>query len=758
MARSSLILLAVLACCGVEVDASRAQTPPQTPGLAVDAETCGGVLVTEETPVRVGIRQGGGDWVRDFGVTVLRMRSYVREEDFEYTCDVLDAILPTMVELVGDPIALDTLTVELNDLVLQHYSCGSNSVTMHSMDPDDDTGVDSGWDNLFIHELTHAFQGDLLCEGDVPKWLTEGMAEAARFFVGEAASEASGRVVRRRRFDRRMAVYDMYNGAGEQVLGGRGGIAYRFNFDILYQNAAGSVIVPALAQLGAGQETPHPLSRLTAELRAEKVLGSPYHIFEAIDRAWSAPVDGVMPPSRWVRSRAVTCPSVRDGEFVTLLPYYLYNGVNPPWMRIIRFTRTGAGFDYYVSTGEMRFVGVSETVGQSVVEDVAPTVPDLDEGAYLVELAVNDESGGTIETRSWMMVVDPTFVDDELWNGVAVVFVDGEGRPLDIPPGSLSFNGRVVARVPGGVIALPYEGNLGSLTFERDGQVIGTVTATGPLPRMVVLTVEDAAPPSVVSWKPYHPVRGGTVSLAFRRDRSSLPPGTGASVEAILYDMSGAVRTTVTMTPSSDWAEVFTAEMTVPNDLDDGVLAFTDGTSTHQGCRYWPCRWFWGYEFATRAAGPAEVDRVRFDGTHLHPEVTAEHRGDEVLWNVKELVGSGSYFQVVDTDRAGVVLFTEFLVLGPTAVRLSPRRPFPNPGTDVVRWPFEVGAPTSATFEVYDVVGRRVFSSGPTPLFTGLEEFRWNSTAAGRRAPTGVYFLRVNGAGETFTRKVIIVR
>jgi hypothetical protein len=302
---------------------------------------------------------------------------------------------------------------------------------------------------------------------------------------------------------------------------------------------------------------------------------------------------------------------------------------------------------------------------------------------------------------------------------------------------------------------------------------------------MVVLTVEDAAPPSVVSWKPYHPVRGGTVSLAFRRDRSSLPPGTGASVEAILYDMSGAVRTTVTMTPSSDWAEVFTAEMTVPNDLDDGVLAFTDGTSTHQGCRYWPCRWFWGYEFATRAAGPAEVDRVRFDGTHLvvtfdgavdtaplllrssvvppgswieHPEVTAEHRGDEVLWNVKELVGSGSYFQVVDTDRAGVVLFTEFLVLGPTAVRLSPRRPFPNPGTDVVRWPFEVGAPTSATFEVYDVVGRRVFSSGPTPLFTGLEEFRWNSTAAGRRAPTGVYFLRVNGAGETFTRKVIIVR
>jgi hypothetical protein len=787
MARLQLLLLTILACSGAGFAApqAHAQPPAAAPGSTFDSGDCGGVIVSVSLPDGARSRYAPGDWIEDFGVIVLRMRSYIHEEDFAYTCDVLDAILPTMVDLVGDPIALDTLTVELDNGVIQHYSCGDNSVTMHSIDPDNVTGIDTGWDNLFIHELTHAFQGDLLCEGDVPSWLTEGMAEAARYFVGEVASEASGRVVRHRRFDRRMAVYDMYNSAGEQVLGGRGGIAWRFNFDNLYQNAAGSVIVPALAQLGVGLDAPHPLARLTAEIRAEKLRGPPYHIFEAVDRAWSAPVDGLAPPSRWLRSRAVACPSVRDGEFVTLLPYYRYNNVNPPWVRIIQFARTGSSFDYYVPSGVIRFVGVFDAIAQRVLENTAPTVPDLDEGAYLIDLAVADQSGGTLEARSWMMVVNPSFVEDGLWHGVAVVFVDREGRPVNVPRDRLTFNGSLVTRVPGGVIVSPHDGSIGSLTFKIDGRAVGTVTATGALPRLVVIPVDEGAPSSVVTWNPYHPEPGGVVSLTIRRDHSSLTPGPGGAVEAVLYDMSGSVRATVSMAPSTEWTESFTAELAVPDDLSHGVLAFNDGTAAHQGCRFWPCQWFWGYEFETRAAGPSDIRSVRFDGTHLivtfdgavdstplllrsatgpegpwtdHPDTTPDQRGADLLWNVRGLIGPGSYFRVIDTGRGDAVLFTEYLVPGPTTVRLSAHQPFPNPGSDVVRWPFSVEAPTSATFEVYDVRGRRVFSSGPTPLFTGLEEFRWNSTSAGNRAPTGVYFLRVNGAGESFTRKIVIVR
>ncbi|MCK5407836.1 MAG: T9SS type A sorting domain-containing protein, partial [Candidatus Krumholzibacteria bacterium] len=33
-----------------------------------------------------------------------------------------------------------------------------------------------------------------------------------------------------------------------------------------------------------------------------------------------------------------------------------------------------------------------------------------------------------------------------------------------------------------------------------------------------------------------------------------------------------------------------------------------------------------------------------------------------------------------------------------------------------------------------------------------------DSSAVDRRSPAGVYFLRVKGAGETFSRKIVIVR
>jgi hypothetical protein len=784
------IAIAVVATTTVATPGETAKTvrsdPTGIPGTSsVRSDNCGGVTRSADVDGASSARRSPGDWIEDLGVLVLRMGPPDTEEDFDYVGDLMETILPVMVEVLGSPVTLDTLIVTFSN-ELQHYKCYANTIVMDPISPDPDTGTDTGWDNLFIHELTHAFQDDLLCDSSAPSWLTEGMAEAARYFVPEMVSETSVRNVRRRPFDKRMAVYDMYDNAGEQVLGGCCTIAWRIDFDMLYQSAAGTLIVPAMAQIAAGLSSPHPLAKLTAELRAE-VAKSPALMYEAIDRAWSAPVDGVAPPSRWMRKRSVTCPSVRNGEFIALIPAYSFNNINPPKLGILRFTRTGGQYEYVTPTAGLRYTGVDASTFVPANNYFWPRVPDLKEGAYRVDIETTSQTGEAMQARTWIIVAGAPYVRDTLWEGVAVVFVDGDGRPVDIPHNSLTVNGRITARVPGAVMALPYEGNLGSLTFKWNGRVIGTVTATGEMPRMVVMSVDGQAPPAVVSWTPYHPTLGDTVTVVLRRDRSSLDPTSASpqAVDVILYDVDGNVAGGAEMAAAPEDENILLADLIVSPDLSYGVLAFGVGTSIHQGaCRGSPsCRPLWGYEFETKRAPHLDQIRVLFDGTFLFVEFervvdpadvslsTSSSPGgpwtvqsdtpvtpveNTVRWDVRGLVGTGTYVRVAETS--GRVLFTEYVMSAPKVVRLVPQHPFPNPGVGVVRWPFQVAAPTSATFEVFDVLGRRVFSQASTPLFTGIEVFQWDSSAVDRRSPAGVYFLRVKGAGETFSRKIVIVR
>jgi hypothetical protein len=680
--------------------------------------------------------------------------------------------------------------VIFDNVEIQHYRCGSNTISMDSIHPNAETGTDRGWDNLFIHELTHAFQDDLICRGFFPSWLTEGFGETSRYFVSEMVTRQTGRNVCHRTFDKRMAAYDLSDYAGEQVLGGTSTIAWRVEFDLLYRNAAGALTVPAMAQLAAGLDSPHPLNRLAAALREEINGPPPVHLFDAFDKAWSAPVDGVSPPSRWMRSRAYTCPSIRDGEFLALIPAYWYNNVSPKKLRILQFTRTSMfEFDHHMPSGHMRFTGVDGVAHTMPVDYDWPLVPDLDEGAYLVEVESSGQDGTPMSARTWILNVDRPFVGELLWEGVAVVFVDEDGRPVDIPKEELSVNGRIMARVPGGVIALPHSGNLGTLTFIHNHVIEGAITATRELPRFVVVTVAKKPPPPVVTWTPYHPQKGGTVTVTFRRDRSSLAPDGPASVQAILYNTSRVIQDEIEMTASSQEADLYTAELAVPANLEYGLLAFDDGVSEHSGGRFWAAGWFRGYEFETRAAGSPGVYAAAFDGTSLivafendvdpadfllrtapdpadpwtdrpdTPVYQFDQYKDQLSWFVRELIGGGAYVQVVYTAGAEEeVLLTHHLSPTPTAIRLAADPPFPNPSADAVRWPIHVMSPVDAMFEVYDVAGRLVFSQGPVSLYPGVEVFSWNGSYRGRPAAAGVYFLRVRSRGYEFTNKFVIVR
>jgi len=761
---------------------------PSVPEAQCDESrhNCGGVFHCVDNGVSDRYPHSDDYWTEDFGVFVLRMSTSLPREDFDYVRDLLDAVVPSMVEVLGPPVTLDTLLVELSpDIYLQNYNSALNRIQMDPIRPSGDTGTEPSWDNLFIHELTHAFQDDILSQWDFPSWLIEGMAEAARFFVSEAATEASGRDVRYRTFDNRMAVYDLYNNAGEQVLGGSGKLAYRVDLDVLYQNAAGAVIIPALAQIAAGLESPHPLARLTEELRAELDASPPHQIYEAIDRAWSAPVDGVPGPSRWMRTRSVVCPSVRDGEFAALVPYYRNNNLNPARLRILHFARSNYEYEYCRTPSALHFFGVNGWVTTTHYDQILPPVPELPEGAYMAELETSGQDGQTLTARTYLLVVDPVFVGELLWDGVAVVFVDENGMPVDIPPGALSVNGRITARVPGGVIALPYAGTLGDLTFMRDGHPIGTVTATGSLPRLVVLPVEEPPRP-VVEWRPYHPVRGDTVEVNLVIERSSLDPLGDEPVEALLYDAEWKLRDRIEMHTVPGGAEIYSARIPIPVDLSYGVLGFRRGDSVHQGCWVWGCEVFWGYEFETRAEPIAELIRCDFDGSSLvvtfegvvdvgrlllqtSPEregpwtdltgVEAVQSEAEVRWNVIDFLGEGAYFRLVRTGGMEYeVLLVRFIQPAPQGLRLTAREPFPNPSHSTVYWFLEVTDPTRARLEVYDAAGRRIYSGAEKDIYPGTEVLRWKGEGEGGAVGPGVYFLRLVASGREFRSKIVVLR
>lgn len=111
-------------------------------------------------------------------------------------------------------------------------------------------------------------------------------------------------------------------------------------------------------------------------------------------------------------------------------------------------------------------------------------------------------------------------------------------------------------------------------------------------------------------------------------------------------------------------------------------------------------------------------------------------------------------------------LLRRVLLDGPTA---APERPsqvallsagaFPNPFVDSTRLEWSLARPSSATIAVYDLAGRRVRDLGTGDFAAGRSTLSWDGRdESGRRVASGVYFVRVDTAGESRTQRVTRVR
>jgi hypothetical protein len=108
----------------------------------------------------------------------------------------------------------------------------------------------------------------------------------------------------------------------------------------------------------------------------------------------------------------------------------------------------------------------------------------------------------------------------------------------------------------------------------------------------------------------------------------------------------------------------------------------------------------------------------------------------------------------ITTTTTGVDAGAE--LVGPVPVfRL--RAPTPNPFRGSTALAYEAMRPVHVVATVYDAHGAKVrMLVDDVASTTGT--LRWNGeTTSGRRAPAGIYFLRVEGSGVSETRKLVLM-
>jgi 1,4-alpha-glucan branching enzyme len=84
---------------------------------------------------------------------------------------------------------------------------------------------------------------------------------------------------------------------------------------------------------------------------------------------------------------------------------------------------------------------------------------------------------------------------------------------------------------------------------------------------------------------------------------------------------------------------------------------------------------------------------------------------------------------------------------------------WPNPARAVLRVGFVLPSATEADLSVFDAQGRRVATLAHGQLGAGAREEEWNGRlTSGAPAPSGLYFVRLQTARETCSRRAVLVR
>jgi hypothetical protein len=709
----------------------------------------------------------------------------VSVRDSIYVSTLAREVVPHLEDLLGTPTYLDTLLFAIGDE--DAYWWGPMGVTMRPivLDHDSLTGGtfpnSNQWDNTFVHEMSHAFQRGRMI-GD-PYWLGEGIAEATRYFVARSMVESgSTRRIMDPRTPLHMALADMYDRGERFLSGGIWWYPHHANGEACYRGAAAAIIIPCLAELAAGRNLPHPLRRFANNLahESENILNASWE--QAADSAWVTPIDGVSPPSRWLRSRSVEWTQrFRDGAHLSVLTEPPSTPVNPTRLQLFAFDIWfSLNFDRRILPGRLTFTDVRGGRWETVSESAVSAVPALPPGAYLVDAKAETEWPATpiVRGRNWIVVTSSGQPVLDSGSGTALIFADSTGRPVDPP--DVTVNGRIIDRVPGAVVVAPYAASpYGEMLTVRSGdRVLGSVTVAGPFSRTVVMNVdEDAMLPSrPIAWRPYRPARGDTLTVWLRRLETELDPGD-SEVGACLRIPGGPRTDWHPMTRLPGSSDVWIGKVPVPADAKTTSLIVgnpwhnvgnVDGLAREEvrplagtTCPISGVDW--------DLAGLVLSLDGELDGQALGLQASASSGGsDWVSLPVQvaampggrvhlsfDLARAGKRVRIVIRSGSNMrVMVTLNTPQSPGRTELTAGSPFPNPLHGAISWPIDVSTPVMATMGVYDLSGRLVAGPFTSRLQQGPQTVSWERPSV-LSLSAGVYFLRLSAGGRDVIRKVV---
>jgi len=734
--------------------------------------------------------------------------------DSIYVVRLYRTIAPYLERVLGSPIGIDTLEVRIDTTLVTGAYASGRAVVMPrlgrglfqdsdgdgSIDEDGYDGIDNdgdgridedpdtspSWDNMFIHESTHAMQRGLLRAGIVDSWWIEAFAVANEWFVArEAAIDGCSRPLPGGDGGAATAGLDGIEEAGAQVLGGRGRLIDRVESWTCYRNAGGVLLLSGIAQMLASGPSPHPIERLMREMENEIRTPGVRDPWAAVDRAWDAPIDGVFPPSRWIRARPIACPAVRDGSFLALFASGLHGGYDPPSVRILRFDRSGD------SRFEMRScsrpVVLTNTRGESfrvVPKGDLAWIRELSlpPGAYRVEAEETGADGRELRARSWILVPPSSSSSRIAPRGTPVIFIDPNGLPFDPP--DLRTNGRIVERVPGGAV-IELSGG-GTLSLRSGERFLGAVTVPDPLPRTALVRIGCDKGEGVVAWNPYRGAPGEPIEVSIRRSESALDPG---DTELALRLFSGRGRRPeyLPLVPREADPDLLTARFVLPEDAPYVSFSFRGLMSRH-GSVWDEAGVLHGYGMRLDEPNGAVLLSARIEGDRLvlvfekwtnpsrlrllfgrgggewierpDPPQPIDQGSTVLSWTLHGSSDCDDRFRVWERAYGEERLLVSLQGGGRRAEggEVTTSSPGPNPSRAGVRWSIRTPRSIAVRFAVYDLRGRRI--DGPTEirLSAGTNEIAWEGRSGERDLPSGIYFLHIEGPGFVESRRVVLLR
>jgi hypothetical protein len=129
--------------------------------------------------------------------------------------------------------------------------------------------------------------------------------------------------------------------------------------------------------------------------------------------------------------------------------------------------------------------------------------------------------------------------------------------------------------------------------------------------------------------------------------------------------------------------------------------------------------------------------------------------GESVPVSFAVAAGVGRQAFLANADAARDLLLTTVPREAPPA-RFALHANRPNPFESVTQFVFDLPERTAVRVAVYDVRGRLVRRLADRAFEAGVHTLSWDGRDDnGRRTPTGIYFCRVDAAGETAARKIV---